>query len=808
MADNSAPRDRGGASTARSVSVAAAQTFFLLLAMLAVSAIAGVLMAGFFLPAIAASSRVAEDGVAMMDEYPSELEVERLNEASTIQAADGSVLATFYAENRIMVPLEEISPHMQHAVVAVEDRRFYDHGGVDPQGMLRAFAANAVGSGGTQGGSTLTQQYVKNALLMDAVQRNDTEDIAAATEQSYGRKLREAKLAISLEQKWTKDEILGGYLNVAQFGPSQYGVETASRHYFNKHAKDLNPGEAAMLAAITNGPNQYDPVSNPERGTQRRNEVLRDMLRDEYITQEEYDQYSEQPVEEMLDVQEIRAGCADAAGSGFFCDYATRWLMNDPEFAPTPEERRQLLYGGGLTITTTLDPEKQAAAEEILERRVPAEAENGFGHSIVTVEPGTGNILVMAENRTFNPHEDAGVGETALNYNVSKPMGGAAGFPVGSTFKPFVLAEWVADGRSVYDTIPTEREEMDSFPAHCLDGGTWRTSDPWNPDNAVSVPLPDRQTVLDATKYSVNTSYARMAEQLDLCDIGSRARSMGAIPATFNPLDPGTGDISLRDMYSTELAPAVLVLGELNISQLDMAAAYATFGARGEYCRPTAITGVKDRDGEDLPFSGQSCEQVMDEDAAETMAWVLKEDLVDPQATGRGMTIPGQDAGGKTGTSGSQYHTWYVGFTRHMSTAVWFGHPTGNVRPGGFSVDGTYLQRGRVWGNTVSLPTWQEYMTRAHEGMDTAPLPDGPSEAHSDRSEDASEDGQTVPSVDGLSRGEAVSVLQDAGYWVSVEQTSSADVPSGSAIGTEPSAGTPLDEQNYITLLVSSGPGG
>ncbi len=460
MARSTSSRPEG----ARSLPVALAQTLYLLLGLVAVALLGGVLLAAFFLPAVSASSAVAEDGVTLFDSYPSELEVEPLNEASRIEASDGSLLATFYTENRIMVPLEEISPNIQHAVIAIEDKRFYEHGGIDPKGMARALASNA-GGGSTQGGSTLTQQYVKNALLMDAVQRGDQEDIDAATEQTYGRKLREAKLAISLEKKWSKDEILNGYLNVAQFGPSQYGVETGAQHYFSKSAKDLNPGEAALLAGITNGPNQYDPVKHPEAGQKRRNEVLWTMLDQGYIDQADYDKYTKQPVEDMLKIKTVRAGCASADGSGFFCDYVTRTLLNDQSFAPTAAERRKLLYGGGLTIKTTLDPKLQKDAEEILNRKVPADSASGFGHSIVTVEPGTGKILTMAENRTFNPYADAGAGETAINYTVPTSLGGGSGFPVGSTFKPFVLAQWLESGKSIYDTVGTKREVMKSFPA-------------------------------------------------------------------------------------------------------------------------------------------------------------------------------------------------------------------------------------------------------------------------------------------------------------------------------------------------------
>ncbi|ATG51048.1 carboxypeptidase [Brachybacterium vulturis] len=795
-------RTTSAPASGRSLPVALLQTVYLLLGMLAVSALAGVLMAAFFLPMVSAGSAVAKDGVALFDSYPSELEVEPLNEASRIEAADGSLLATFYSENRIMVPLEEISPHMQHAVIAVEDRRFYEHGGVDPKGMLRAFASNAAG-GATQGGSTLTQQYVKNALLMDAVQRGDQEDQIAATAQTYSRKLREAKLALSLEKRWTKDQILNAYLNVAQFGPSQYGVETGSRHYFDKNAADLNPGEAALLAGITNGPNAYDPVSHPEAGETRRNEVLHDMHHEGYISDEEYEKYTSIPVEDMLDIQNVRAGCASAGTSGFFCDYVTRSLLNDPAFAPTYDERRELLYGGGLTIRTTLDPETQAAAMDILQRKLPGDSESGFGHSIVTVEPGTGNILTMAQNRTFNPYAEVGPGETAINYNVPKSLGGGNGFPVGSTFKPFVLQDWLEHDRTIYDKVSTERRPISRSPAKCLPRGAWRSATAWNPDNAVSVRISPMETVLNATKFSINTAYTDMARQLDLCEIANTARNIGVVPAGYDPYDQSTWEMPIEDMYGVELAPAVLVLGEVRISALTMAAAYATWAAGGTYCSPQGITEVLDRHGEPMEISGADCHQAVEKEVADVMAWTLQQDLEDPRATGKGKIIEGHPAGGKTGTSGSQYHTWYVGFTRQMSTAVWFGHPNANIRPGGFSVDGKMLRSGHVWGNTISLPTWQEYMIRAHEGLPSKAFPAAPEKPVAPSSDVARKG--VVPDVSGMVLSQATSAVESAGYQVEVRNESSSSVGKWYAIGTNPTAGTRLPEGETVVIRQSSG---
>jgi membrane peptidoglycan carboxypeptidase len=445
----------------------------------------------------------------------------------------------------------------------------------------------------------------------------------------------------------------------------------------------------------------------------------------------------------MLDDQDVEAGCESAGTKGFFCDYVVRSLLNDPAFGDTAQERRNKLYGGGLTITTTLDPDKQKVAQDILERRVPADSDSGFGHAITTVEPGTGKILVMAQNRTFNPGEDVGPGETAINYMVPNAMGGGNGFPVGSTFKPFVLMEWLQSGHSLYDTVPTARSEMHSFPAQCLSGGRWYENPGYDPDNAVSVALAPQETALNATKFSVNTAYANMAQRLDLCNIADGARDIGVIPAKYSPLDPKSYEMSIDEMYGTDLAPAAVVLGELNISGLDMAAAYATFAAEGTYCKPTAITEVKDRNGKKVDITGSECTQAIKKEVADTLAWTLEQDLVDPQATGKGKVIPGHDAGGKTGTSGSQFHTWYVGFTRQMSTAVWLGNPSANVKPGGFSVDGQYLYTGKVWGNTVSLPTWQEYMTKVHEGLPNKAFPSGPAQPASTPTDQNAATGQT-----------------------------------------------------------------
>jgi membrane peptidoglycan carboxypeptidase len=244
---------------------------------LGVSVLAGVLAAGLVLPVLGSMGLVAKSSADGFDSLPTELKTPPLPERSRLLAADGSLIANFYFENRVSVPLSQVSPLIRQAVVAIEDSRFYEHGGIDLRGTMRAFINNQQGSD-VQGGSTLTQQYVKQVLLESAqnIQDRDKriEAQKAATEQSYSRKLRELRYAVSMEEKYTKDQILERYLNIAYFGAGAYGVEAAAHHYFNTDAKKVTLSQAAMLAGIVQQPTAFDPTRNPDRALERRNGVL------------------------------------------------------------------------------------------------------------------------------------------------------------------------------------------------------------------------------------------------------------------------------------------------------------------------------------------------------------------------------------------------------------------------------------------------------------------------------------------------------------------------------------------------------
>lgn len=764
------------ARPARSRTVSAPQFLTLLLAFVLIATASGVLAAGLFMPAVAAVGGTTQTGLKLFDDLPSELELEPPSEQSVLLAADGSHLATFYAENRIVVPLDEVSPHMRNAVVAVEDKRFYEHGGVDPEGLLRATVMNIM-EDTTQGGSTLTQQYVKNVLIEAGLRSGDREAIDAATEPSLGRKLREAKLAIALEQQMSKEEILEGYLNIAQFGPSQYGVEVASRYYFSKRAADLEIVEAAMLAGITQSPGRWDPVRNPDNAVNRRDTVLALMREQGFITREEHDAAVAIPIADMLRVQPMSQGCVPAGISAYFCDFVIRTILNDPMYGETVEDRRRLLNRGGLTISTTLDPAKQRLAHDAAVGAVPINDSSGISNSIVTVEPGTGKILAMTQNANYGPPRPESPRDTMVNWSADESYGGSSGFQTGSAFKAFVLTQWLIAGHSLADPVDATKR---LFPRR-----SWNIScapevaadfNPKNAETFASGPM----TVLNATRDSVNTAYAAMANRLDLCAIRDVAERMGVHTAQGNQL-------SVNPSF---------VLGSNTISPLTMAAAFATYAANGTFCEPIAVTSVQDRDGAELPIPSANCREAIEPRIAAAQTYALQQ--VVNSGTARGSGLPGRPSAGKTGTANEDWHSWFVGYTPQMSTAVWIGHSEGNIPMQRVTINGRWYRY--VYGGVLAAPTWSRYMQAAHEGLPVAgfPQPEGRL-LYGDR--------RPVPNVIGNSVSAATRALEAAGFTVNVGgRVHSSSVSPGAVVRQSPSAGSLRLPGSVVTINPSGGP--
>ena len=648
-------------------------------------------MAGIAMPAVTAAGPAINAGTAMFEEVPEDLGFTEPSEQSVILASDGSTLARIYAMNRIVVSSDQISQHMKDAVVDIEDKRFYTHGGVDVQGLLGAFVNNISGDA-VAGGSSITQQYVKNALIERGRISNDYTLIDQATERSIGRKINEARYAIALEKTMTKDEILTGYMNLAQFGRSEYGVEAAAQRYFSKHAVDLNIVESATLAGITQSPAKYDPAAHPEEAEERRNVVLYTMLDNVHITQEEYDAAVATPVASTLLLSEPQNGCSAAGISAYFCDYVINQALEDESWGTDWDDRVGKLYRGGLTIQTTLDPSMQQAAYDSITGNIPVGDDSNIKMALSSVEPNTGHIKAMAQNTNYGGgSEDGGSWTTTLNLNVGYDMGGASGRQSGSTFKLFTLMEWLRQGHTAYEVLNSNAGTFSAgnFTISCSPDST----DNYTMQNLEGVGG-GNMSVLEATRRSVNGTFVRMATQLDLCNIAQLAMDMGVQRGDAEDWFYGPG----------------MILGSNEITPLSMATAMATLAAEGNSCSPITFTSITDNDGTVLLEKTPSCKQVIEPELARETTAVLQY-VMTPGSTGENAILYGRQAAGKTGTSNDDADAWFVGYTPQLSAAIWSGHLEGNTPMLGSVINGRYYWE--VYGGLFPALTFSGYMNQA-----------------------------------------------------------------------------------------------
>ncbi len=440
---------------------------------------------------------------------------------------------------------------MQDAIVAIEDARFYQHNGIDLQGTVRALVANTQAGGVTQGGSTITQQYVKNVLLDTAKTKAERE---AAAEDSISRKIRELRYALGLEQQWSKQKILEGYLNIAYFGSQAYGVEVASRRYFSKPASKLNPGEAATIAGIVRYPSLYDPLEHPNISQDRRDYVLQRMADESMISQEQADKFAGRSMAHILDPSDLTRGCA-VSKVPFFCDYVQRAFLDDPTYGKTIADRRALLNGGGLTIRTTLNLKDQASAQAAVEAHLPTGDPSGRAAAIAMVEPGTGNVRAMAQNLDYGtgPHS------SFVNNAVDLKYSGTNGQQPGSTFKIFTVAASIEQGLPMNAVIYAPDSRVMPYGSYQDCEGA--TEAEWNVGNYTGAPS-GNFNIYQGTAYSVNTYFAELAKRTGLCNIWDLASRAGVVTAN-------TGEAPI-DNESLQVTPGVIG-GSFGMSPLTLA---------------------------------------------------------------------------------------------------------------------------------------------------------------------------------------------------------------------------------------------
>jgi membrane peptidoglycan carboxypeptidase len=697
------------------------QTLTRLVLFLLVSALAGALSVVVLASPVVLAATFVDDTTGAFASLPSTLAAPRVSQTSTLVAADGSRIASFYSENRTVVPLPQMSPWARKAIVAIEDARFYEHGAVDPRGILRA-AVNDLTGGGTQGASTLTQQYVKNLLVEQALTTGDTAAVATATAPTLARKVREVRLALGLERQLTKDQILAGYLNIVYFGQNSYGIEAAAQRYFGVHATRLTLPQAALLAGVVQEPVDDDPLQHPAAAKARRNVVLKVMLDARVMTNAQYQTAIRTPV--TITGEPLANGCAGAGRDGFFCEAVVRSIQTDPSFAAlgaTPAARLNAISRGGLVLRTTLDPTTQAGAVQAVDAKVPVRDSSGIAAAAVPVEPGTGKVLAMAQNRTYSVA--AGRGATSVNYATDAALGGATGFQTGSSFKPFTLATWLAQGHTLDDVVDATPHAY-PFDAFRACGTRLQGGQSYSPGNSEGSET-GQMSVLRATADSVNTAYVSMESRLDLCDVAGTAERLGVHLASPQQ------ECSLAKAATTKLPTCLpsLTLGVATISPLTMAAAYAGFAAGGTYCPPVLVTVIDRRspDGSPgtstVPLRTTTCSRALSPDVASGVNQALRHVLTDGTAAAVG-PLPNSPSAGKTGTTDGPYDTWFVGYTAQRSTAVWVGDPgsaDGRRVLRNIMIGGQYYPV--VYGASIAAPIWKDLMTTAQQGLPARPLP-------------------------------------------------------------------------------------
>ena len=592
------------------------------------------------------------DAVLSAGEIGEPTDVSALGEVaqnSVVYSRDGKMLAVLHAEeNRSPVTLDKVPGHVVNAILDVEDERFWDHGGVNLRSTLRALVTNVQSGEVVQGGSTITQQLVKNALL--------------TPEKSVDRKVKEAVLAVRLEDRLSKEEILERYLNIVYFGNGAYGLQAAAETYFNSGVEELTVGQAALLAGIIRNPQGYEPVKNPEVARKRRDLVLDQMVTNGHLPAGEADRL-------RRDAVPTQVFKPLPPPNDYFVEEVKQRLLADERLGETVQERYNAVFKGGLRIYTSLDNRMQAAAEEHRNRVLPPSLlRERFTSALVTVEPGTGYVRAMVAGDDFGK----------AKYNLATQ----GKRQPGSSFKIFVLLAALEAGISPNDTINGSAGCVVRIPGFA----------PYKPENYEGS-KGGVMSITNATAKSLNCAYARLGAIIGLDKVKDMAVRLGL------PKD------------RIDAFPS-MTLGAEEVTPLEMAAAFATIANDGVYVPPSFVEKVLDRTG-DVIFEGpREGKRAFPAQTARVAAQVMR--AVVDKGTGTAARLPGRQVAGKTGTSQNHENAWFVGFTPQLATAVWMGSPTGN--------ESMFVGGRRVTGGSYPARIWGGYMAAALEGMERVPF--------------------------------------------------------------------------------------
>jgi membrane peptidoglycan carboxypeptidase len=740
-------------------------------------AVAGVLVAAVLLPFTGGLGLVARNSVQAFDEQPCDVDPGTPPQASIMYAGSGQV-ARFYSQNRQIIPVSHIPSVMRKAIIAIEDRRFLEHHGVDPEALARAVIKNSQSGEVVQGGSTLTMQYVKNVRLYAA--KTDAEQ-REAVEVSPARKLIEARCALELENKLSKDEILGRYLNITYFGASAYGVQTAAKTYFGKNARQLSLPEAALLAGLVQSPVRYDPYRSPKAAKVRRDTVLNDMQSLGYITAKQAAQAKAAPVKVAPKAKSSLKDCANTTtnirNAGFFCDYAKSYLKS----IGFPQER---LETGGYKIYTTLSP----TVQNNVQRALPFERwKNKKSVAVMdVVDPRDGRVLALGVSKRYgvNPKDR---NQTSDPVNI-KPAAGA-----GSTYKVFTLVSALQSKVPLRDFKINVKNKYTS--QNCLEAGPG--SGPYEMANASDGYRAGDWDLEAATYASINTFFVALIDQRFNCDLSGPVKAAVALGMDhLNDPDPAAGGKRSIKQSIIDGRQASFTLGPTSTSPLEIASAYGTLANRGVHCPPNPIARIVGPDGKEVKFDRPGCERRIDQGIADTVTRVLDKDTTASGGTATaafsGLAGESRPIAGKTGTSQDNSAAWFIGYTPEMSASVAVFNQKGTSSR---LTDVPGKEGGNVFG-AYSAGIWREALEPILRERTWTVPPEDP--------EVVNGDSVPVPSVVGLDVGAATALLAASGFQAKVsDERKDSAVPAGNVAEQSPSGRAAPGMT--ITLYLSSG---
>ena len=761
-------------------------------------------------------------------------------ESSIVLASDGTLITTLVApENRTSARrLEEIPEIARNAVIAIEDERFYKHDGFDLKGILRAARSNLEAGGISQGGSTITQQYVKLAIIENV-------------EQTASRKLEELWYATRLEDEYGKDFILLQYLNTVYFGHGAYGIKAAAQTYFNKDISEISINEAALLAGLLKAPSRYDPFRNYSQSLRRSYLVLDRMVANGFITPEQRDEAAESPPK----LEEYKPRLETEYPAGHFVEEVRKWFLENPAFGANRSIREMLLYEGGVRIETTVDLALQEAAEKAVENHLPSN-QNLPDASVVVIDPQTGQIIAMVGGRDFFADED--------DAKVNLAMGN--GRQAGSSFKPIGLAAALESGWEVTATYPAPNVLEFFIPGADNDNRVWWVSGGLNGHDADEPKFEKglmalfqflvREGHIEISEDHIETIEYRDDPEDDpeFVDVklnewinnrkweysmdsifDYRIKMLEDVPGwSWEPIEdteltpmsePPMVDLAraTRSSYNTVFAQLSMqmgaervvnlarrlgvkspvqavnsnVLGTSNVTLLDMASAYSTFANRGVYTPPSMVTSVTRMDGTPLWKWNRGLERAIDSKLVDQLTWVLEGTI--NEGTGHRAKI-GRPAAGKTGTTQNYADALFVGYTPQIATAVWVGYPKGQipmVPP---------LTERKVYGGTFPALIWKDVMLAAHADL---PIKNFATPPTSSTTTIPNRTGLVMPELIGLTLENAKLNMKDNGLEnqiLTVIEITDADSEPGLVLGQSPETGTSLLNSSKILVEVAIQP--